>query len=567
MSLNMNRISTLSLWLDALDTNFISYNTSNQVSRWQDKSSNNYQFQPLRSDFPPIWSTNSILFSPSSFQLFSDTAIPVTSTSDTFVVLSPTLLNGPRQPFFDNADFTASETDGRINTQVYADGREYFHQVYSHGYTMGSIVYKGDLYTTTYTNSDIGNVNTIPNYLQKYNPNNITFERFLPASTLMTTQRSLSVYNGQLVIAGDSFLTFYNASNGAVFSTNRLSSTTYAPIVYNNKLYVTSGGYLYTPCNATAYPQLYQYQDNSNFAVVSSMQAYLNAGSTGYFQTTCNAVTYNGTLWFMNWDNVTNGSITRLQGLTYNSNSLSNGTIYGATVFNGNLTFARNDIRIWKYEDQRSTFITTSRLNYGVPNGCAMVAYKGNLVPLKLGTGTSNTIDFLSGESNVFAAGGSLFTQTGTGYTNLNINTSNGMIVHDGKLFFSANNNGYTYAYGNGTTLDSPVSTGQMLLMFRKSPTLTQLWVNGSLAVSKPVNFTYDRQVPRRMYIGGAAGMLNSAFSDPGTDHLHGCIYSYAEYDSNLNTENRQVAEGLLAWRFGLQNVLSASHPYAFSSP
>ena len=432
---------------------------------------------------------------------------------------------------------------------------------------MGSIVYKGDLYTTTYTNSDIGNVNTIPNYLQKYNPNNITFERFLPASTLMTTQRSLSVYNGQLVIAGDSFLTFYNASNGAVFSTNRLSSTTYAPIVYNNKLYVTSGGYLYTPCNATAYPQLYQYQDNSNFAVVSSMQAYLNAGSTGYFQTTCNAVTYNGTLWFMNWDNVTNGSITRLQGLTYNSNSLSNGTIYGATVFNGNLTFARNDIRIWKYEDQRSTFITTSRLNYGVPNGCAMVAYKGNLVPLKLGTGTSNTIDFLSGESNVFAAGGSLFTQTGTGYTNLNINTSNGMIVHDGKLFFSANNNGYTYAYGNGTTLDSPVSTGQMLLMFRKSPTLTQLWVNGSLAVSKPVNFTYDRQVPRRMYIGGAAGMLNSAFSDPGTDHLHGCIYSYAEYDSNLNTENRQVAEGLLAWRFGLQNVLPASHPYAFSSP
>ena len=64
MSLNMNRISTLSLWLDALDTNFISYNTLNQVSRWQDKSSNNYQFQPLRSDFPPIWSTNSFLIQP-----------------------------------------------------------------------------------------------------------------------------------------------------------------------------------------------------------------------------------------------------------------------------------------------------------------------------------------------------------------------------------------------------------------------------------------------------------------------------------------------------------------------
>jgi hypothetical protein len=123
------------------------------------------------------------------------------------------------------------------------------------------------------------------------------------------------------------------------------------------------------------------------------------------------------------------------------------------------------------------------------------------------------------------------------------------------------------FAYGNGTTLDSPVSTGQMLLMFRKSPTITQLWVNGSLAVSRPVNFTYDKQVPRRMYIGGAAGMLNAAFSDPGTDHLHGCIYSYTQYQSNLNTENRQRAEGLLSWRFGLQGNLPASHPYAFSSP
>lgn len=562
----MNRISTLSLWLDALDTNFISYTTSNRITRWQDKSSNAYQFLPLRDDLPPVWSTNAIVFSPSSFHLMSDVAVPATSTSDTFVVVCPSLLNGPRQPFFDNADFTGSETDGRINTQVYADGREYIHNVYTHGYTMGSIVYRGDLYTTTYTNSDIANINSLPNYLQKYNPNNMTFERFSPASTQMTTMRALSVYNGLLAIGGDSFVSFYNGSNGTTFSTNRLSSTTYAPIVYNRKLYITSLGYLYTPCNPTAYPQLYQYQDNSNFAVVSSMQAYLNAGNTGYYQNTCNAVTYNGSLWFMNYDNINSGSITRLQGLTYNSNSLSNGSIYAASVYNGWLQFGRNDIRIWKWSDPNSVFLTTSRLNFATPNGCAMVAYKGNFVPLKLGSGTSNTLDFLSGESNIYAAGGSSFIQTGTGYTNLNINTSNGMIVHDGKLFFNANNNGYMYAYGNGTTLDNPVSTAQMLLMFRKSATVTQLWINGSLAVSRPVNFTYDKQLPRRMYIGGAAGMLN-AYSDPGTDHLQGCIYSYTQYQSNLNSIDRQTAEGLLAWRFGIQGNLPASHPYAFSSP
>ena len=71
MSLNMNRISTLSLWLDALDTNFISYNSSNQVSLWIDKSSNAYQFIPLRGDLPPIWSTNALVFSPSSFHMIS----------------------------------------------------------------------------------------------------------------------------------------------------------------------------------------------------------------------------------------------------------------------------------------------------------------------------------------------------------------------------------------------------------------------------------------------------------------------------------------------------------------
>ena len=65
------------------------------------------------------------------------------------------------------------------------------------------------------------------------------------------------------------------------------------------------------------------------------MQAYLNAGNSGYYQVTCNAVTYNGSIWFMNYDNVNSGSITRFNGLTYNSNSLSNGLIYAATVYNG----------------------------------------------------------------------------------------------------------------------------------------------------------------------------------------------------------------------------------------
>jgi hypothetical protein len=188
-----------------------------------------------------------------------------------------------------------------------------------------------------------------------------------------------------------------------------------------------------------------------------------------------------------------------------------------------------------------------------------MVAYKGYLVPLKIGTSTSNTLDFLSNDSNQYITGN-------RGYTNINSNTSNCMIVHDGRLFFNANCNNYMYAYGNGTTLDSPVSTGKMLLMFRKSPTTAQLWINGSLAISQNVNFTYDKQISRKMYIGGAAGTMN-AYSDPGTDHIQGCIYSFTQYQSNLNSTDRQTAEGLLAWRFGLQGNLPSSHQYATVTP
>lgn len=561
MSLNMNRISTLSLWLDALDTNFISYNTSNQISRWVDKSSNAYQFLPLRSDLPPILSTNAVLFGPSSFHMMSQTAVSTTSTSDTFVVVYPTLLNGPRQPFFDNADFTACETDGRINTQVYADGKEYFHTIPTSGNTMGSIVYKGDLYAATYSNVNPAQLKTIPNYLQKYNRNNMSFENVI-APFQISSMRALAVFSSMIAVAGDTSVAFYNSSNQTTFSTTLLSSLTFTPIVYNQNLYVTTQGSLYTPSNTTTYPQLYSYAGNCNFTIVSSMQAYLNADNSGYYQNTCNAVVYNGSLWFMNYDNINGGSITKLNDMTYSSNSLSNGTIYAASVYKGWLTFGRNDIRIWKWSDPNSTFLTTSRLKFGTPNGCAMVAYKGNLVPLKLGSG-SNTIDFLSGESNVYAAGGSSFKQIGI---TINTNTSNSMIVHDGKLFLNANNSKYMYAYGNGTTLDTLVSTGIMLLMFRKSPTITQLWVNGALAVSQPVNFMYDKQVSRNMYIGGAAGMLN-AYSDPGSDHLQGSIYSFTQYQSNLNSKDRQTAEGLLAWRFGLQGNLPSSHPYLISSP
>ena len=131
---SISSIANLNLWLDGTDLSTmtitaLTLNTSSTTDllQWNDKSSNAYQFIPVRSNDRPKVSTNgtssiAVLFDQvSSFQLLSKTLIPVNSTLDFFAVLTPYSLWGPRQPIFDSADITVSETDTRFNTQPKAD--------------------------------------------------------------------------------------------------------------------------------------------------------------------------------------------------------------------------------------------------------------------------------------------------------------------------------------------------------------------------------------------------------------------------------------------------------------
>jgi hypothetical protein len=483
--------------------------------------------------------------------MISQQRIPVTSTSDTFVLLLPEPLRGPRQPFFDNADFTGCETDGRVNTQVYGDGREAFFTPLTRAFIQGCTVYRGELYGAT-------NVNQTPNFLQKYNPINDSFE-YIPVSSLTASMRSLAVYDGQLAVTASNRVEFFNGST--MFSTNFLSSTTFCPIVYNQKLYVTTTGFLTTGSNAATRPQLYEYQNNSNFSLVSQMQAY-TTGTVGVSNTSCNAIVYGGDLYFYNQDSASSGNITRLQQTTYNPTSLSNTQYFGTGLFNGHMKIGRNDIRIWRWADGQQ--ITDGRLTSFTANGGAMVAYKGKFHVLKQGS-TSNNVDFTEGDY-AGASGNSLYTRLTTSFFNLTGSFGN-MIVHDGKLFFNVNQSAYMHEYGNGTTLDAPISSSAVLLMFRKNQTNAELWMNGIPIQSKVLSFTTSNQPSRFSYIGGAAGTLTAAYNDPGMDHLQGCIYSYAQYTSNLSEGDRQRAEGFLMWQYGFQNTLPATHPFRNSPP
>jgi hypothetical protein len=84
---------------------------------------------------------------------------------------------------------------------------------------------------------------------------------------------------------------------------------------------------------------------------------------------------------------------------------------------------------------------------------------------------------------------------------------------------------------------------------------------------SQPVNFTYENQAPREMWIGGAAGTMASGQSDCGSDHFQGSIQSIVQYNQILSQQDKQKVEGILAWTYGIQNVLPASHPYVNSRP
>ena len=56
---SLNNISTLNLWLDATDlSTIVTSPGAFDVRQWNDKSSNAYNFVPIRSSDPPKISTN-----------------------------------------------------------------------------------------------------------------------------------------------------------------------------------------------------------------------------------------------------------------------------------------------------------------------------------------------------------------------------------------------------------------------------------------------------------------------------------------------------------------------------
>ena len=612
--MSLSSISSLALWLDATDLSTITISPAGtDVIEWDDKSSNAYQFVPVRSNDRPGISTNgtssvAILFNQtSSFQLISKTKVTPISTLDMFCVVTPYSLLGPRQAIFDSPDITVCETDGRFNTQIYADGSEFFRAVPTPVFAQGTAVYKGELFVGSF-------VNQSPNYLQKYNRVSRSFDYWGPAMSNSTT-KCLAVFDDKLFTSSDSIIEYYNPRLGRFITSNMAVSTVstqqgatgfpniqrsqqaQALVVHKRELYTTNVGWfgqftqnqgITYPISSFNFPQLYKISSSATSSALQLVTTfslggfrYNNQDSADWRQFTSNMFSWRGDI-IMSGNAASYGDFTtRFNGTTVNQNAFATISRY-PTVYYGNLIFPVNDgnrLFIWNDNAQKAF----ARPQYGNVQGTSvgsggMVAYRGRLYCMANGyygsaTSPSNIIQSFSFSNGPFS--NALLTQVGTNSimnaaTNQqgNLFMSNLMIVHDGKLFVHGGagfGNSNCFEYGNGMTLDQSFSTfsgGPVLLNIRKSANACQMYLNGTLVQSEYVNFTYFNQYPREMFIGGAAGLLCAGMSDQGSDHMEGAIHSVVQYSSNLSNADRQKVEGILSWQFGIQNLLPPSHPF-----
>lgn len=600
---SLSSIKGLNLWLDATDLSTITTSPGGfDVRQWLDKSSNAYQFIPVRPTDPPKLSTNgtssvAVLFDlASSFQLISKNKISATSSLDFFAVVIPYSLWGPRAPIFDSADITVSETDTRFNTQIYADGNEFYRSLTvpgfsyyapTYGILSGSAIYQGNLYIGNNANTTFNtNLNSNANYLIRYSRKNHNFELFTSPLRSPYT-RALAVYDGKLFVAGNNTWDYYYPSTNTFISTPSIAPNTCALAVFRRNIFSipqTTWENYYNQNAVTVYAAGYQ---NALFRFSTGINAFSTAVSMSsnfcninynvdLTTTGCNLMVYKDALYINTYNNTYAGQMFRYNGTFFN-NAHNLGGGYGyMTIYWGSLILGLNSQRLYKFNDTGANQ-NFGRLAYGMysgNNGISgnAVTYKGNLWIQRTGATCNNfntTVEIFQGERggpygnafiNPFVSAESLVTS----------NSSNLMTVHDGKLYFCGNSYNYIYEYGNGTSVDQSFSTltgAALLLHIRKSSGVCQMYLNGTLVETQTTNFTYSNQPQREKWIGGGAGLMTSGQSDCGSDHFQGAIQAIVEYNQVLSTSDKQKAEGILAWTYGIQNVLPASHPYVNSRP
>lgn len=139
-------------------------------------------------------------------------------------------------------------------------------------------------------------------------------------------------------------------------------------------------------------------------------------------------------------------------------------------------------------------------------------------------------------------------------------NQQNGTAYQGPESSFN-NKFGFLQAYGNGgyyTSFGSPFGeTPLAIYSDTQNGTAAALYVNGSNLANHTLSYTPGTSTQYR--IGRRTDALGQ--------YLYGNVCEVLVYTGVLSTTNRQLIEGYLAWKWGLQASLPSGHPYLSAAP
>jgi hypothetical protein len=140
-----------------------------------------------------------------------------------------------------------------------------------------------------------------------------------------------------------------------------------------------------------------------------------------------------------------------------------------------------------------------------------------------------------------------------------------GLASQDQELLLFANTNGYLYNFWFGgndlqNTLTFTVGSAFLFGSLYQSAGNKTAFLNGSAAGSKTP--TAARSQPNTGNVIGT-----NVPTQVGNNILNGSISEILVYNINHTTQQRQITEGYLAWKWGIQTLLPTSHPYYSVGP
>ena len=507
---NPRSISGCALWLDAADAGTLSL-SGTAITQWRDKSSNAYQLNQATAGNRPTYSNGVVNCLSSSQQFLSNAAANVFGNTGTFFITMTSSSGDSSRPF---------------------------------AAANGSFFVLHDTTGVGYYNSSGGAYST-----------GSTFTNTLGTRSMRMVQRTGAPL-GQYTVNGGAITTNTNSDGAITVAAGIAIGRGISP--YGDTSYFTG-----SVCEVLGYTTYLSSND------VRTVEGYL-AWKWGLASSLPSTHPYKNTV---------PGSVINipifpfaLQPASFSPKNYSGLQLWlDASDLNGNGTNPPNNSVLSAWADKSSNSYSliqptaSNQPTYTTPalNGLGGVQVTTTTWLYRAG---SNITNFATGSNtSVFMVARNASTNTSWNIFHTFFFNSGGTATTNARYHFSFNSNttpGLTLLLTNSTAklynaswVTPPLSNA--IVGFTVSPSFTTLNWNGNTQTGTGVNFT------------NSADDTLFVFQDPRAlpANSNCIIYEMVGYNTQLTTPQTQAIEGYLAWKWGLQGNLPATHPYKKFGP